>query len=82
MDTNNGRDEEVIREDTNKNSKVLPDFEPYNGKDPYIFISYAHSDNDIVNMLMNILHSEKYRLWFDAGLEIGNDFREELVERI
>ena len=82
MDTKSDRDKEKAREDTNKNSKVLPDFEPYDGKDPYIFISYAHSDNDVVNMLMNTLHQEKYRLWFDAGLEIGNDFREELVERI
>jgi len=82
MGAASGRNEEVIREDTNKNSKVLPNFEPYNGRDPYIFISYSHADNDVVNGLMNTLVREKFRLWYDAGLEVGNDFRDELVEKI
>ena len=70
------------RENTNKNSKILPKFDPYNGKNPYLFVSYSHADNDMVNDVMNKLDEQKYRLWYDAALEVGNDFREELVEKI
>ena len=82
MADNNMSDNKVERENTNKNASVIPNFEPYDGRDPYIFISYAHADNEVVNGLMNTLSDEKFRLWFDAGLEVGNDFRDELVEKI
>jgi hypothetical protein len=82
METNNMDTKKAARLDTNEHSLVHPNFEPYIGKYPYIFVSYAHSDNNIVNPLMNTLSDEKFRIWFDAGLEVGNDFREELIERI
>ena len=82
METTNIGGEILARPDTNANATIRPDFDPYTGNDPYIFISYAHADNELVNYLMNKLNQERFRIWYDAGLEIGNDFREELEERI
>jgi len=82
MGNSDGTTNFVYRADTNDEALIRPDFEPYNGDEPYIFVSYSHEDKELVNKIMNVLAREKYRLWYDAGLEVGNDFREELAEKI
>ena len=46
-------------------------FEPYGGNEEYIFISYAHKDSDKVFEVIKLLHEEKYRIWYDEGIEVG-----------
>lgn len=46
-------------------------FEPYGGKDDYIFISYSHKDSEKVFEVIKLLHEEKYRIWYDEGIEVG-----------
>lgn len=57
-------------------------FEPYEGTEPYIFISYSHSNSQEVYRILNRLNKEKFRVWFDDTMEIGEDFRDELREKI
>lgn len=57
-------------------------FEPYEGPEPYLFISYSHADADRVYPILNRLDQEKFRIWFDDTMEVGEDFREELRIRI
>jgi len=54
----------------------------YNGTEPYIFISYSHANTGAVNKILNRLDKERFRLWYDDTMEIGDDFREELKSRI
>ena len=42
-------------------------FEPYEGNDPYIFISYGRKDKDRVFSLLDALHDKGYRIWRDEG---------------
>lgn len=56
--------------------------ESYEGKEPYLFVSYSHYDVDYVNKILLKLDEEKFRLWYDDTMEIGEDFRTELVEKI
>ena len=42
-------------------------FEPYEGTDPYIFISYGRKDKDRVFPLLDALHDRGYRIWRDEG---------------
>ena len=42
-------------------------FEPYEGTDPYIFISYARKDKDRVFPLLDALRDLGYRIWRDEG---------------
>lgn len=66
--------------------EVFPDlqtkFEAYTGDEPYLFISYSHRDTEQVYQVLDILYDNKYRMWYDETCEMGNDFRDELKEKI
>ena len=47
-------------------------FVPYEGPEPYIFVSYAHANKDKVYPIIKQLHEMGYRLWFDEGIEAGD----------
>lgn len=57
-------------------------FDAYVGNEPYLFVSYSHRDVDKVYPILDALYDKKYRLWYDESCENGNDFREELRQRI
>ena len=54
----------------------------YTGKLPFIFVSYAHANRDIVYPIIELLQNNGYHVWYDEGLRIGNDWRDELAEKI
>lgn len=54
----------------------------YQGNDPFIFVSYAHDDRDIVFPIIELLQNNGYHVWYDEGLHIGNDWRDELADMI
>lgn len=49
-------------------------FKPYEGKKPYIFISYPHRESETVVDTIRILHDKRYRLWYDEGIPAGSDW--------
>lgn len=64
------------------NFKYKIGIEPYDGDEPYLFISYSHVDTEKVDGVLRKLDREKFRIWYDDAMEIGDDFREELKQRI
>jgi len=67
-----------------KNFHDIPTpFPAHTGDDPYLFVSYSHEEKAEVYDIIGKLHDKaKFRFWFDAGMETGNDFRQELYDRI
>lgn len=57
-------------------------FEAYSGNEPYLFVSYSHRDTARVYPVLDALYDKKYRIWYDESCETGNDFRDELRQRI
>ena len=57
-------------------------FEAYVGEEEYLFVSYSHCDTEQVYPILDALYDRKYRLWYDESCETGNDFRDELRNRI
>ena len=55
---------------------------PYEGNEPYIFISYAHKDSDRVLPLLEGLFSRGYRVWYDAGIEAGTEWPDYIAEHL
>lgn len=49
-------------------------FWPYEGKKPYVFVSYSHQDSDRVLRIITLLHEQKYRVWYDEGIPAGCDW--------
>ena len=50
-------------------SKIIP----YKGREPYVFISYAHKDGAEVRAVLERMQKDGYRLWFDEGIDPGTE---------
>ena len=55
---------------------------PYEGKEPYIFISYAHADSDRVLPVLEFLSQKGFRIWYDAGIEAGSEWPAYIEEHL
>ena len=49
-------------------------FKPYEGTRPFLFISYAHLQSDVVVDTIRIINDKGYRLWYDEGIPAGSDW--------
>ncbi|MBR0281099.1 MAG: TIR domain-containing protein [Oscillibacter sp.] len=56
--------------------------EAYEGREPYIFISYARVDADKVTPYLEALSNAGYRFWYDAGIKAGEYWTKTLAEEI
>ena len=54
----------------------------YEGKEPYIFVSYAHRDGDIVLPIIDSLYNNKYRVWYDEGIAPGSEWPHNIAAHI
>ncbi|MBP3436335.1 MAG: toll/interleukin-1 receptor domain-containing protein [Clostridia bacterium] len=54
----------------------------YEGKDKYIFVSYAHKDAETVMPILETLSEKGFRIWYDAGIEAGTEWPEYIAERL
>jgi len=59
-----------------------PPFEAFSGDQPYIFISYAHLDADLVFPIISDWHARGYRIWYDEGIDPGNEWPEEIANAL
>lgn len=80
----NGVDIPVLQEfdkpDFNITKESIPT--PYKGTEPYIYISYMHSDSKIVFSLINQLSDAGFNVWYDRGLDDGLDYDIQLANHI
>ena len=49
-------------------------FKPYEGKNPYLFVSYSHRDSEKVVSTIRLIHDRLVRLWYDEGIPAGSDW--------
>jgi hypothetical protein len=57
---------------------LRPPIEAYRGTKPYIFTSYSHRDMREVFAVIKKLADGRYRIWYDEGVEPGNEWPEEV----
>jgi serine/threonine-protein kinase len=57
-------------------------FPAYKGDEPYVFVSYAHADDEIVYPEIQWLHDQGFNVWYDEGISPGTVWRDELAESI
>lgn len=57
-------------------------FKPYEGDEPFIFISYAHADQDAVMKVVGDMHDRGYNIWYDEGIEVGSEWPECIAEHL
>jgi hypothetical protein len=61
-----------------KSPPVRPPVEAYHGAKPYIFASYSHQNMREVFSMIKKLSGSRYRIWYDEGVEPGNEWPEEV----
>ena len=54
-------------------------FPAYKGDKPYIFVSYAHTDADLVYPEIQWLHDRGFNIWYDEGISPGSTWRDEVA---
>lgn len=64
-----------------KDENILLD-KPYEGEEKYIFISYAHKDNHQVFPIIKRIQGEGYAVWYDEGIDPGNEWDDAIAEHI
>lgn len=47
---------------------------PYIGEKPYIFVSYAHKDSEVVMRAIALLQQSGFRVWYDEGIDPGSEW--------
>ena len=57
-------------------------FEAYRGDAPYVFVSYAHDDDEVVYAELIRLRNLGFNVWYDEGVSPGTRWSDELAHRI
>jgi surface protein len=52
-----------------------PPFPPYQGDEPYIFVSYSHDDSDRVFPELVRFNDDGYNVWYDEGIISGEGWQ-------
>ena len=55
---------------------------PYQGEEALAFFSYCHADSTVVYPLIEELNRMGYRIWFDDGISIGDEWPEVIAEKL
>ncbi|MHA1109909.1 MAG: toll/interleukin-1 receptor domain-containing protein [Promethearchaeota archaeon] len=63
-------------------TKQPPPFPAYYGEEKHIFVSYAHKDSERVFPILDELHKNGIRIWYDEGLQAGEDWFEYMKDKI
>ena len=74
-------DQEFSAQNKGSASAGKPD-KPYEGKEPYIFISYSHKDMSKVFRIIRRLQDEGYRVWYDEGIDPATEWDENIAQHI
>lgn len=81
---------QVVNKPADENQTDKSDFEikekplpkPYEGDEPYIFVSYKHADSEIVFPLIRQLSDAGFNVWYDNGIKAGLDYDIQIANHI
>ena len=65
-----------------KNPEVPEIMKVYQGKEPFIFVSYSHKDSYRVLPIIHSLQCRGFRVWYDEGIEAGTEWPAYIEERL
>jgi len=61
---------------------IEPPFEAYMGDKPFLFVSYTHKDKPEVYPIIEKLHKNGIKIWYDEGIPLSSDWCNTLAEKI
>jgi len=63
-------------------SEIEPPFNAYEGDEPYLFVSYSHSDKGLVYPIIEDLYKKGVRIWYDEGIPAASNWIEQIADTI
>lgn len=57
-------------------------FAAYEGKNPFLFVSYAHVDKLHVYPIIDYLNKAGIKIWYDEGIPVSENWKKIIVENI
>ena len=54
----------------------------YRGDEPYVFVSYAHKDKDLVFPEIKRFNDAGFHVWYDEGIAPGSEWTDEIAEAL
>ena len=57
-------------------------YSAYTGNEPYMFVSYAHLDSEMVFPEIGKFQNKGYNVWYDEGIAPGNEWPEEIANAL
>ncbi len=73
--------------ETNETTVLIPGvgrmpYPAYRGKEPYIFVSYAHADSEKVFAEIKRFNEAGYNVWYDEGISPGNEWTDDIADAL
>ena len=72
----------IINKNGQKEGSGMESVKPYEGSEPYIFLSYAHADAAPVMEIAAHLQAAGCRVWYDGGIEVGSEWPEYIAAHL
>jgi tetratricopeptide (TPR) repeat protein len=57
-------------------------FEAYEGDEPFVFVSYSHTDKLQVYPIIDYLNKKGIHVWYDEGIPISENWKRSIVENL
>jgi len=76
------REESSFGDEEDQEETIFKPFKAYQGKSPYVFVSYSHKDKGIVYPDIKYLHENGINIWYDEGIPFGQNWQKTIPERI
>ncbi|MFX1310763.1 MAG: tetratricopeptide repeat protein, partial [Promethearchaeota archaeon] len=57
-------------------------FKAYEGVEPFIFVSYSHTDKLQVYPIIDYLNKKGINIWYDEGIPISENWKKSIVENL
>ena len=72
----------ILISEEKRRQHLVPPFEAYTGEKPFVFVSYSHADGELVFREIRRLHEAGYRIWYDEGIDPGQDWPEHIAKAV
>ena len=66
----------------NKGTRINVPFEAYDDEEPFLFVSYDHSDKAIVYPIIENLYNSGILIWYDEGIEVSSKWLKIIAEKL
>ena len=82
INENRSLEELIVESFLSDPQKFQMPFKAYAGDEPFIFVSYSHTDKLQVYPIIDYLNKKGIHIWYDEGIPISENWKKSIVENL